>query len=189
MSVPPKAGPSARMNFDEFLVWAEGRPGRYELVDGEVFAISPEGVRHAETELATYQALGAAIHATGLPCRVLPDGVTVRIDASASFEPDALVYCGGGASTRMQPQSLSRSSSSKFCRLAPSTSIPAPSSSTILRLPSLRHDLILDTERRTVIHHRRGDGELIETRLISSGDLFLDPPGLTLPVAALFAAP
>lgn len=91
MSVQPQAGPSARMNVDEFLVWAEGQPGRYELVDGEVFAMSPERVRHAETKLETYQALGAAIRAAGFPCRVLPDGVTVRIDASASFEPDAPV--------------------------------------------------------------------------------------------------
>ncbi|CAO4184962.1 hypothetical protein CLBKND_04531 [Methylorubrum aminovorans] len=53
--------------------------------------MSPERIRHAETELATYQALGAAIRTAGLPCRVLPDGVTVRIDAFASFEPDALV--------------------------------------------------------------------------------------------------
>jgi Uma2 family endonuclease len=33
--------PEAKMTVDEFLAWAEGRPGRYELVDGEVFAIRP----------------------------------------------------------------------------------------------------------------------------------------------------
>lgn len=188
MSVPPKAGPSARMNVDEFLVWAEGQLGRYELVDGKVFAMSPERVRHAETKLATNQALGAAIRAAGLPCRVLPDGVTVRIDASASFEPDALVYCV----ERLEPDATAVPEPVIIVEVLSPRTEHVDTGAKLLgyfRLPSLRHDPTLDTERRTVIHHRRGDGELIETRLISSGDLSLDPPGLTLPVAALFAEP
>lgn len=176
------------MNVDEFLVWAEGQPGRYELVGGEVFAMSPECVRHAETEFATYQELGAAIRAAGLPCRVLPDGVTVRIDASASFEPDALVYCGG----RLDPDATAVPEPVIIVDVLSPRTEHVDTGAKLLgyfRLLSLRHYLILDTERRTVIHHRRGDGELIETRLISSGDLSLDPPGLTLPVTALFAEP
>ncbi|WP_331285558.1 MULTISPECIES: Uma2 family endonuclease [Methylobacteriaceae] len=57
------------------------------------------------------------------------------------------------------------------------------------RLPSVQHHLILDTERRTVIHHRRGAGELIETRIAASGELCLDLPGLTIGVGGLFAEP
>ena len=30
--------PQARMTVDEYLAWAEGQPGRYELCDGTVFA-------------------------------------------------------------------------------------------------------------------------------------------------------
>ncbi|MFC6392264.1 hypothetical protein [Methylorubrum zatmanii] len=36
---------------------------------------------------------------------------------------------------------------------------------------------------------RAARGDLIETRIAASGDLTLDPPGLTLPVAALFDEP
>jgi Uma2 family endonuclease len=36
------------MNVEQFLDWAVGRPGRYELVRGEVFAMSPETANHAE---------------------------------------------------------------------------------------------------------------------------------------------
>ena len=86
--------PSPRMNVDEFLVWAEGQPGRYELVDGEVIAIAPERVRHAQVKFAAQTALVRAIENAGLPCWMLPDGMTVRIDASTAYEPDALVYCG-----------------------------------------------------------------------------------------------
>lgn len=58
-----------------------------------------------------------------------------------------------------------------------------------VRVPSVTHYLVVDPDRRVVIHHRRGPGELIETRIASSGGLDLDPPGLTLAVADLFAEP
>ena len=54
-------------------------------------------------------------------------------------------------------------------------------------LPSLAQYLILDPERRTAIHHKRGQGEVIETRNLTSGSLRLDPPGPELAVAELFA--
>jgi hypothetical protein len=36
------------MNVDEYLVWAGEQSGRYELLDGAVVAMSPEGAGHAE---------------------------------------------------------------------------------------------------------------------------------------------
>ena len=44
------------------------------------------------------------------------------------------------------------------------------------RLPSVRHYLLLRTDRPTVIHHRRGDDAAIATRIITAGRLGLDPP-------------
>ena len=55
------------------------------------------------------------------------------------------------------------------------------------RLPSVRHYLLVQTERRTVIHHRRGDGGDIQTRIVTAGALELDPPGLTLDLDRLYA--
>jgi Uma2 family endonuclease len=46
-----------RMTVDEYLAWAEGQPGRYELVDGTVHAMAPERPAHAETKLAVHAAL------------------------------------------------------------------------------------------------------------------------------------
>ena len=51
----------------------------------------------------------------------------------------------------------------------------------------MRHYLIVCADRRQVIHHRR-DGERIETRVIGEGSLRLDPPGITVPVEAFYAA-
>ena len=53
-------------------------------------------------------------------------------------------------------------------------------------LPSLQHYLILDPERRVVIHHQRGRGDIIETRILSEGVVRLDPPGIEAPVAEMF---
>jgi hypothetical protein len=54
-------------------------------------------------------------------------------------------------------------------------------------LPSLAHYLILDPERRVAIHHKRGQGDIIEIRILSEGVIRLDPPGIEAPVAEMFA--
>ena len=54
------------------------------------------------------------------------------------------------------------------------------------RLPSLRHYLLVRTERPTVIHHRRGDSDVIETRVVTAGALQLDPPGITLDLDRIY---
>jgi Uma2 family endonuclease len=55
-------------------------------------------------------------------------------------------------------------------------------------LPSVTHYLILDADRRVAIHHKRGVGDVIETRILSEGILRLDPPGLEIPIVELFPA-
>ncbi len=83
-----------RMTVDEFLAWTEDRPGRYELYKGEVYAMSPESAGHADKKAAVYVAMLAGVRAHRLPCHVFPDGMTVRIDETTAYEPDAVVYCG-----------------------------------------------------------------------------------------------
>src|SRR3954454_22277996 len=56
--------------------------------------MSPEGAGHATIKFAVQTALAAGIRARGLACYLLPDGMTVRIDATTAYEPDALIYCG-----------------------------------------------------------------------------------------------
>jgi Uma2 family endonuclease len=54
------------------------------------------------------------------------------------------------------------------------------------RVASIRHCLIIDPDRRIVVHHQRGEGDLIQTRIVADGALSLAPPGLEFPVAELF---
>ncbi len=88
------------MTVEEFLPWAEGKEGRWELHDGVPVMMSPERSLHAETKAETYVALREAIRLKGLPCRVYPDGMAIRIDARATYEPDASVVCGPRRSRR-----------------------------------------------------------------------------------------
>jgi Uma2 family endonuclease len=54
------------------------------------------------------------------------------------------------------------------------------------RVASLRQYLIVRTDRPTVIQHRRGDADLIETRIVTAGTLKLDPPGITLEIERIY---
>jgi len=54
------------------------------------------------------------------------------------------------------------------------------------RVPGICHYLIARTDRPMIIHHRRGEGEEIVTRIVTSGALDLDPPGITLDLARLY---
>ena len=86
--------PKERMTAEEFIAWEEGVPGRYELVDGQIFAQAAERAAHAKIKGEVFVALREAIRRDGLPCQALPDGRAVRIDKGTVFEPDAQVYCG-----------------------------------------------------------------------------------------------
>lgn len=76
--------PQRRMTVDEYFAWVEGRPGRFELVDGAVYEMSPETAGHAKTKAAVYVALMTAIRRQRISCHVLPDGMIVRIDKTTA---------------------------------------------------------------------------------------------------------
>jgi Uma2 family endonuclease len=172
---------------DEFIAWALEQPtGRFELDNGVVVAMTPERVNHGRAKAQAWLALRLAIAARGLGCEALPDGATVRIDDRTVYEPDALVRCGpplpGDAIEAGDPIIV--------------VEVVSPSSRGIdkgaklvsyFSLPSVRHYLIVDTDRRAVIHHHLVEGGRIESRFHHEGPLTLDPPGLTIEVQDIFA--
>ncbi len=54
------------------------------------------------------------------------------------------------------------------------------------RVASIQHDLIVGARRRAVIPHQRG-GEGIVSRIVNPGSLRLDPPGIAIDVAEIYA--
>jgi Uma2 family endonuclease len=176
-----------RMTVDEFLTWAKNAPGRYELLKGELHAMSPEGVGHAERKGAIYSALRVSIRAFGLPCHALPDGATVRIDDMTAYEPDALVYCG----EKLSPTALEVPNPVIVVEvLSPSTRRVDVSLKLVgyFRLPSLAHYLIIDPAQPSIIHHARHAGGDILTRIVTDGELSLDPPGIKITLADIYGA-
>lgn len=177
--------PQTKLSAEEFIAWAEGRPERFELVDGEVFAQAAERAAHAEVKGAVYVALLGAIQRHGLPCRALPDGMAVRVDKGTVFEPDAQVYCG----PRMAPSELLVQNPIIVVEvLSPSTgrNDALGKLEGYFRLASVRHYLIVDPDQPLVIHHARGQGADILTHIIREGEVRLDPPGLTVSLSDIY---
>jgi Uma2 family endonuclease len=114
--------------------------------------------------------------------------MTVRVDENTAHEPDALVYCG----PKLPSSTIEVPSPVIVVEvLSPSTRHIDASAKLAgyFRLPSTRHYLIVDADKRLVIHHARGDGDAILTRIVKSGSLDLSPPGLKVPVAKFFVGP
>ena len=185
-----------QMTVDEFLLWAEGKEGRWELHDGTPVMISssapvmmsPERAAHIRTKFSAAKALDGAVVTAGLPCEVFADGMAVRIDARTIFEPVASVVCG----PRRPDETIAIDNPIIVVEvLSPSTAAidHGRKLTGYLSIPSVQHYLILDPDRRVVIHHKRGQSDAIETRVLSDGTIKLDPPGVEVAVESMFPLP
>jgi Uma2 family endonuclease len=173
------------MTVDEYLAWAEGRPGRYELYAGMVYARAPERAGHGRVKYAVQTALLAAISKAGLDCHMLPDGMTVRIDRHTAHEPDALVYCGqelpNSAFEVPEPVIVVEVLSPSTRHIDASAKLGG-----YFSLASVKHYLIVHPDEDYIIHHARGDTDAIVTKIVRDGILRLEPPGLELVFGDVF---
>jgi Uma2 family endonuclease len=177
-----------RFTADEFIAWAaEQASGRFELADGIVVAIAPERVGHSLAKVDTVVALRTAIRARDLAGEALPDGVSVRIDERTVYGPDALVRWGPRTSRDateatdpiivVEVASLSSRGIDAGVKLAGYFS-----------LPSVRHYLIVETDKQIVIHYCRDEQGAINVRTLRGDPLTLDPPGLKIEVGDIFSS-
>jgi Uma2 family endonuclease len=176
-----------RMTVDEFLAWADGRQGRWELHNGVPYAMPAERTRHAEVKFAVQVALQQTIRKAGLACHMLPDGPGVRISEHVMYEPDALVYCGpklpGHVMEVPNPAIVVEVASPSTRKFDASTKLKD-----YFSLPNLHHYLIVDPAGPPVLHYRRRpDGQVLPA-IVHEGVLTLTPPGLELAVADLLAS-
>lgn len=90
-----------------------------------------------------------AVEAAGLACEVFADGMVVQVDAATAYEPDATLRCGAPL-----PDDVISAADPLIVVEVLSPSGRAGDSGAKLadyfRLPSLRHTLIVATERRTI---------------------------------------
>lgn len=179
--------PKDRLTVDEYLAWSESQEGRYELVDGVVYAQAAERAAHAEMKLAVAIALTNAIRKKGLECRALVDGMAVRVGARTVFEPDALVYCG----PRLPPDAMLVESPVIVVEVISPTSGRNDNTRKLagyFAVASIRHYLVIDPDDPLVVHHeRRKDGEVV-SHILREGRVSLDPPGLSFGFDELYRA-
>lgn len=178
------------MTIDEFLTWsARHTEGRYELVDGKVEEMPTEGGRQNTVKFEVAIALREAVSAANLACHVFTDGMTVRIDERRGREPDAAVTVGPVADFDaleiidplivvevVSPHSVVRDTVDKLADY--------------FRVPSIEHYLIINPQQRLMVHHQRlpGDAGEILTRILQTGQLRFDPPGIEFSVDRILAS-
>lgn len=175
------------MTVDEFLAWAEGQDGRWELYNGVPYLMAPEQTGHGEVKFAVQAALLHGIRKAGLPCHMLPDGATVRISRHTAHEPDALVYCGPklprNAIEVPEPVIVVEVASPSTRKIDASLKLTG-----YFSLESVQHYLIVDPDGPPLVHHRRQAVGTILTTIVHDGVLALAPPGIEVGVAEIFAA-
>ena len=176
------------MTADEFLPWAEAQEGRWELHDGVPTRITPERADHVRTKGEAFVALRFASRRAGCDCEVFGSGGGVLIDQGTVYAPDGAIVCGP---TPPGDAILLVNRIDVIEVLSPSTAAVdhGRKLSGYFSLASVEHYLILDPERRVAIHHKRGKGDAIETRVVSEGAVELNPPGFEVAVEALFPPP
>ena len=190
--------PDRKLTVEEFLEWVETDPDarfefddgtmreksdvRFELHDGVVVAMAPERAQHVRTKLRAAMTLQAALAGQPSACGSFVDGIAVRIDDRTTFEPDAFVRCGdpldGDVREISDPMIVVEV-------LSPSTKSRDLGEKVegYFLLPLLHHYLIVDPERRRIIHHRRqADSDALLTRIVSEGLIRLDPPGIEVAI-------
>jgi Uma2 family endonuclease len=178
------AVPDHLMTSSEFIDWATRQPsGRYELVAGRVVAMAPERTRHNVAKIAVLLALREGVRRADIPCTVYTDGMTVVIDQHHSREPDAAVQCG----PQPDPDALTLDAPVIVVEVVSPSSERDDTGSKLVEyfsVGSIQHYLIVNPEKRVVVHHRRDRAE-IRTRIAGEGELRLDPPGLVVSVTEL----
>ena len=173
-----------RMTVPEFLAWAETQEHpRHELIDGQPVAMAPERSEHVQAKLWAANALAAAIQHAGVACQAFVEGLTVAVDGSTAYVPDALVNCGepvaGNLMTAPNPVIVVEV-------LSPSTR----GIDTTVKLagyfgvPSLKHYLIVDLGRHHVVHYRKQADGTVTVAVMTEGEIVFDPPGISVAVAS-----
>ena len=174
-SAPPRTIPDRAA----YVAWVRSQPrGRFERVLGEVVTMSPERWEHARLKAEIWLALRTSL--VGHPtCTVVPDGMTVQVDDATDFEPDVAVHCG----EPIPSKSLTIPSPLIVIEvLSANTQSIDTVVKTPLYLKVAKHYLIFRSDRREVLHWRRGDP--VPER--PDRWLRLDPPGIALDVAAIY---
>lgn len=185
MAVPQRSG----VTYEDYLAVEASSDERHEYLRGELFAMAGGTARHAALAASVVRRLGNVLE--GRPCFALGSDFRVRVEETdLSTYPDVSVWCG----------EIQRPAYDAHAGTNPVALVEVLSPSTrdydvgakarhYLRIPSLRHLVLVDTEAQQIELWTRGDGDTWEVRHVTSGALRLAHLDVTLDVDALYALP
>jgi Uma2 family endonuclease len=175
-----------RWTWDAYLDWEVRQPIRYELVDGQVYAMGGGTAEHDTIG----NNLRAALHAQmrGKPCRVQGPDLKVRAGQDGRY-PDALVDCGPrvpGALYAQEPVAVFEALSKTTGWIDQGLKLRDYDATPTIRT----YVLISQDEQRAMIYRRDADGRLgIQTAVLLEGEgasIEIPEFGLALPFSALY---
>ena len=173
-----------RMTAEDYALWAERQEtGRFELIDGMVVQMNAERSDHAQIKLNIALALRQAAQELAVSlATVYGDGMAVRISDRIVHEPDAMmrlgtrlpayaIFCYRRRDCRRgpEPQHRPHRHRPQAHQLLPA---PPPCSTTLLK--STPPSVLSCTTSAAL------DGQPIMRPPISTGEVVLDPPGLSI---------
>lgn len=168
---------SPTMTSDEFLVRAEAQSDeRFELHEGVVVAMSRERRLHALVKGNAYLALTRVAS----PCLAYVDGIAIKVSEITTYIPDVLVDCGDQSDMR-EMTAVDPVIVVEVLSDSPSKADTGAKLEGYFTVPSVQHYLVVDgADRRVTYHRRERDG--LFTRILHTGSLTLDPPGVTVSI-------
>ena len=194
------------MSAEEFMVWAEAQPreaGKFELWDGEVIMtrgpsddppeLQSERSQHWDAKGIIFAAFRDAIKQAKLPCHAVVDGASVKLLSLGQtakgkdrvVEPAVLVYCG----PKVRRDEFAVPNPLIVVEvLSPGTAnfVATGKMDGYFKHPSIQHYLVVNADKPLVVHHQRSTDDAWSTRIVSSGRLLLDPPGLDVDLTEFF---
>jgi Uma2 family endonuclease len=179
---------SPKMTVDQFLKMYEGVEGRFELVDGQAYAMAGGSATHAFVAGNVLSLLRQALRRTG--CRPFNSDMGLRLTDDTLRYPDIAVYC--------DPRDLDldlnitqsfRHPSLVLEVLSPSTRVEDRAVKVLeyKGIVTVEAIVLIDPLAKTIEVHERLDGENWLHRLPAAGiDLVVKKPALTLANADIF---
>ena len=183
------AQPAAlRVTAEEYLRQERAREdGRAELLDGEIVMMAGATRRHNRLTRNILTALDRRF-GDG-PCEALAQDMRVEaVEATAYTYPDVVVACEESEFTGQDEDILTRPLAI-FEVLSPSTRDRdrGDKFAYYRTIPSLRHYVLVEPDRREVDHYARQSGDTWLLATLRNDDaLRLDPPGVDLPLGEIY---
>jgi Uma2 family endonuclease len=177
--------PKSNLTVEQYFKAYRDAPGRYELVGGHVVKMAAETAQHVRLKGRVFRALATSIDRKDLDCEAFQDGISIKISGNTAREPDVSVQCGKTIAENslvldkplivvevVSPNSVSRDESQKLAEY--------------FKVQTVMHYLIVWPKERMCYHHKRlSDGKVL-TKIVRSGKVEFDPPGIVISFKDIF---